>query len=401
MTTYRLFPSTSGPTPSNSYTGGFQAGVAFQVTQGGLWLDGYYYWCGASGQPTAAVTAALWQFNAPGTGHFVVVPNSGATSGALTKGAWNFIPLATPLPLSQNVAYEAVTGQNITASGFPETQNQFGSGQPYAAGITSGPLMAYSDAGGSAAPPASMSQGAFGTGSTSGGSASANFPGLGSDSSANFWVDLLIDTAAPANASYSLFPSQPYPVNQFLDTANNFTLGVEFQLSQPCTLNEILFYSPATVTQLPTECAIYVVGTQAILAGTHQASPSWSGAAGSGWISAAYASPPVLAANTKYKAVVFNGAGSPAIWNAATGPHYWDSPGPASGGITNGVLSAPNNATADSPGQSSFHQGAAIAWPDTNVGAYNYWVDVSVTPQASGQRNTWWWWGESLRRPPL
>ena len=38
--TYRLFPSTSGPSSPVSYTGPFMAGVVFAVTTGGCWFDG-------------------------------------------------------------------------------------------------------------------------------------------------------------------------------------------------------------------------------------------------------------------------------------------------------------------------------------------------------------------------
>jgi hypothetical protein len=276
-----------------------------------------------------------------------------------------------PIALSQDVAYTAVIGyQSVT--GFPFTSGT------YASGITNGPLSAYSDAGGPAPPPASQSQGLFGTGSASGANADANYPGLGSFGSSNFWVDVQIDDTAPAGASYQLWPSQPYPINQALDTADNFTIGTEFALSQPCTVNGILYYSPATVTQLPTECGIYLVSSQALVAGTHLTSPSWSGAAGSGWVSVSYTGVTLPAGD--YKVAVFNGAASPAVWNAQTGPNYWASPGPGASGITSGPLSAPNNASATSPGQSTYNLGTPMAYPLTHAGPYNYWAGVLVTP---------------------
>ena len=41
---YRLFPSTNGPSSAVAYGGAFLAGVLFQVTTGGTWLDGYWWW---------------------------------------------------------------------------------------------------------------------------------------------------------------------------------------------------------------------------------------------------------------------------------------------------------------------------------------------------------------------
>jgi len=44
MATYRLFSSVSEPSNPVSYTGPFLAGVLFQVTTGGVWFDGYWWW---------------------------------------------------------------------------------------------------------------------------------------------------------------------------------------------------------------------------------------------------------------------------------------------------------------------------------------------------------------------
>ena len=58
--TYRLFPSTNGPSSPVSYSGPFLAGVLFEVTTGGCWFDGYWWWVCPSGQSTAAQKFALW-----------------------------------------------------------------------------------------------------------------------------------------------------------------------------------------------------------------------------------------------------------------------------------------------------------------------------------------------------
>ena len=74
-----------------------------------------------------------------------MLPGSVVTSGTLTAGQWNYIPLPTPLQLSiGNVSgngaavYQAATG--FTGS-FPDTNNQFATGDPFASGITNGPLL--------------------------------------------------------------------------------------------------------------------------------------------------------------------------------------------------------------------------------------------------------------------
>jgi hypothetical protein len=380
VTTYRLFPSTNGPATPAGYSGAFQAGVVFEVTSGGIWFDGYWWWVCNSGQQTTGYTFALWEVITGVGSTNTVAPGTAVTAGTLTAGQWNYVPLAVPVMLSVNVGYVAVCGYT-SSTGFPESKDQFGSGDSYSAGITNGPLFAYSDGSGSAPPPVFQSQGLFGTGTASGGNANVNYPNSGSDSSANFWMDVQVDTVAPSGAAYQIWPSQPFPVNANNDTANNFTLGTEFTLSQACTLDEILYYSPPGVTQLATSCGIFNVLTQTLVPGTFNSSPSWSGVAGSGWVSCSY-SGPVLPAGD-YKTCVCNGAGSPAIWSSQTGPSYWASPGAGANGITNGPITAPNFATATSPGQSTYNAGATLTYPLTSAGAYTYWVDVQVTPQAA------------------
>jgi len=69
MATYRLFSSVEGPPSPVSYSGPFLAGVLFQVTSGGIWFDGYWWWVCDTGQSGAAQAFALWAIYANGTGH--------------------------------------------------------------------------------------------------------------------------------------------------------------------------------------------------------------------------------------------------------------------------------------------------------------------------------------------
>ena len=200
MATYRLFPTTDGPASPVSWGGSFLASALFQVTAGGVWFDGYWWWVCNTGQSTAAQKFALWVVYADGTG--TLIPAATVTSAALTSGQWNYIPLAAPLPLAIGACYNACTG--FTGS-FPVTNNQFGSGEPYSAGIASGPLSAFSDLSGTLPAPFSMTQGVFGT---TGPDPAVNMPTDGSNS-ANFWMDLQVTDTAPAGASYRLWPSYP------------------------------------------------------------------------------------------------------------------------------------------------------------------------------------------------
>ena len=135
-----LFPSTNGPSSPVSYGGPFLAGVLFEVTAGGIWFDGYWWWVCPSGQSTAAQQFALWAVYNGGSGA-ALVPGSAVTSGTLAAGQWNYVPLSTPIPLAIGACYNACTG---FSGGFPDTDGQFGSGGAYSAGIVNGPLSGFS-----------------------------------------------------------------------------------------------------------------------------------------------------------------------------------------------------------------------------------------------------------------
>ena len=199
------------------------AGVLFEVTTGGIWFDGYWWWVCPSGQSTAAQQFALWAVYNGGSGA-ALVPNSAVTSGTLAAGQWNYVPLSSPIPLAMGTCYNACTG---FSGSFPNTNSQFGSGGAYSAGIVNGPLSGFSDQSGSLPAPFNMSQGVFGV---SGTDPTAHMPANGSNS-ANFWMDLQVDTNPPAGASYRLWPSYPVLPGVAAGDTVGYTLATEFQLS--------------------------------------------------------------------------------------------------------------------------------------------------------------------------
>jgi hypothetical protein len=366
--TYRLFPSTNGPSSPVSYTGPFVCGVVVGVTTGGCWLDGYWWWVCSSGQSTSAQKFALWCLYDSSGGSLVA--NSTATSGALTAGQWNYVPLAAPLPLAMGATYVAATG---FSNSFPDTNGQFGSGDPYGGGIVNGPLTAYSDASGSLSSPFETAQGVFSVASTD---PTTSMPIYGSSSS-NFWMDVQVDTTPPAGTSYRLWPGYPSIPGHLDSDTDGYTLATEFQLSKSCTLDNIWFYSAPGAATLPTRCAIWNVSSQSVVSGTDNSSPAWSGAAGSGWVSCGSSGVTLPAGD--YKVTVFYGGGSE--WYQATNG-YWDTGGPGANGITAGPVTAPGTSAATSPGQCTYNWGS-WAYPQTYASAgdgENYWIDVEVTP---------------------
>jgi len=370
MTAYRLLGSASGPPSPVSYSGPFLAGVLFEVTSGGIWFDGYWWWVCPSGQSTSPQAFALWAVHNVGIG--APIPTATVTSGTLTAGQWNYVPLPTAVPLAIGACYNACTG---FSGSFPDTNNQFGSGDPYAAGIVNGPLSAFSDQSGSLPAPFSMPQGVF---SIAGTDPAQNMPSDGSDS-ANFWMDLQADTTPPSGATYRLWPGYPVLPGGVSGDTTIYTLATEFRLSQSCRLDNIWFYSASGAAALPAQCGIWSVSSQTVVSGTGNTSPSWSGAAGSGWVSCAYSGVTLPAGD--YKVAVFGGGSE---WYQVT-VSYWGTGGAGAGGITAGPLTAPSLSGATSPGQSTYNPGS-WAYPQTygsTSNGENYWVDVEVAPVAA------------------
>lgn len=383
MATFRLMDGTSGrpgvgssgtqpPSTATAYSGPYVAGLVFSVDQV-CWLESFWWYVPATGGNTAAQEFALWQAISGGG---VLVPAATVTSGTLTAG-WNEVVLPAPLPLTPFFPYVAATGLTSTSpNGFPSTQNQFGVGQPYAAGIANGPLSAFVNGSGQAF---SMPQSPF---SAIGSDPTVNFPGT-NDLDDILWLDVKVTDVLPASvATFRGFPSSPGGFGGFAQNLA-YTLGVEFSVSVPCTLARIWHYSPATSTILPSRCAIWDAATHAVVAGTDNLSPSWSGGAGSGWVSCDYSSSGVtLQPGANYKASTFT-ADNTDIWFAATA-NFWGGGGLWSGGIANGPLLLPGNSAATAPGQDSWNQGTTWTYPATSTNPEYDGVDVEVAPVTSG-----------------
>jgi hypothetical protein len=382
VATFRVFPSTAGPSSAVPHTGDFISGVHFFVT-GEAWFEGYWWWVCESGQSTGPVKCALWQ--ASSSDAATLVPGSVVSSDELIAGQWNWIGLDTPLPLSIGAAGTNVSGaaEYVAAIGcngaFPDTNSAFGPGDPYSAGIVNGPLSAYSALAGTLPSPLGIDQGVF----TSSGSDPSLVPPLGSDSTNdNFWVDVQVTDVAPRNVSYRLWPGFPtIPPTSNQDNLEQ-TMGTEFTLSVACTLDNIWFYSPPSAVALPTRCGIWDVASQTVIDGTDNTAPSWSGAAGSGWVSCAYSGVTLPAGD--YKVAVYTPGGTDDFYEETE--EYFGGNGPAAGaGIMYGPLTAPNTTNASPPGQSTFQHGGWL-YPDTydtQFDGQNRWVDVEVTPPST------------------
>jgi hypothetical protein len=162
-------------------------------------------------------------------------------------------------------------------------------------------------------------------------------------------------------------------------TAQDATLGVKVSVSVPAQLGAVRFYSGAfgqdDADGLPQVIALFTADDQVLV---HSESASWSGAAESGWVRAAFTSPPSLSSGTAYMAAVLNGAAAGSDWYLYDAA-YWTT-GAGSGGVTSGALTAPGGAGS----QGWYNLGSSLAFPATLFDGANWWIDVEVseTPPA-------------------
>jgi hypothetical protein len=347
-------------------------------------------------------------------------------------GQWNFVPLPQPVPLSIATTYMLETG---AVGGVPVTANLWGAGEPWANGVTSGPLFA------PPAGPNSTDQGPAAAGSNP-----TKVVPVYSSAFPYWWLDAQISTEAPPGSSCRLWPGMPLVVappkttgTQAADT-NEQSAGTEFSLSVDCTLNKIWFWSPTpnpvaatpAAALLPGACAIFDIGTQQIIPGTLRGvagknpatMPDWRKPDGSvakpgdGWVYCSYDSI-TLQAGKRYKTAVYcYGGGTVMSYNFYFfaeqrfyfGPVINDTtgavigPATAPNGITNGPLSSPNVASASLaesngelptvppgtlvPGNSTYQNNNSsntgnFLYPntyDSSDDGETRWIDVEVTP---------------------
>jgi hypothetical protein len=182
-------------------------------------------------------------------------------------------------------------------------------------------------------------------------------------------------------ATYTLFGQGAVSTPVTADTAGA-TLGVEDEITlsggQAAQVDGVWWYSAAGAGILPDWIGTAFYNGTGFQTGEGELVGSWSGAPGSGWVFAAFASPPGISTGTKYLAMVSSPGG--ADWYAGE-HHFWDA-GAGAGGITNGPLSAPNNAGSQI-GQGSFNAIQQTP-PNSTFQSTNYWIDPQVTVTGGG-----------------
>jgi hypothetical protein len=181
-------------------------------------------------------------------------------------------------------------------------------------------------------------------------------------------TDAMTQSSTGPGATYRLWPSTNGPSVSAGDF-QPYTMGMQFSVSQDCTLTAVYWWRALLTDQPPTLCGVYDVASQTLLAAMEAfTSPGTS----TGWIKTVLASPLPLTAGTAYKVAVF----SATELDYSITSLYWTGTGDGASGITTGIITAPNDATAG--GQDSFNAGSTAAYPASAFNASNYWIDLEV-----------------------
>lgn len=168
---------------------------------------------------------------------------------------------------------------------------------------------------------------------------------------------------------YRIWPATNGPSTDAADNSA-YSMGAEFYVTDTAWIKAIHYYRGTTsVTPVVTGGIFTVIGS-GLVSGTTVtfSNPGVS----TGWLTGTLATPVELTPGNHYKAVVEYPNNYTATGN------YW-SVGAGVGGLTNGLLVAPDAGQATGGGQDTFKSSATLDYPDQTFNGGNYWVDLTVT----------------------
>lgn len=181
MTTYRLWPSTPGPTVTQNDDQPYTLGVEFYVTADAN-ATAVHFWRPGTSQPIT-MDVGIYQVNSSSSG--ALLGSVLGISSPANQGAWHRVQLTSPVPLIANQRYRAVVKSTDTNI-YGATGAYWTSG-PGSSGVTNGILVApnWNDAVGNA-------QGSFANLNNLG-STQLNFP-TNYFNAGNYWIDPEVET---------------------------------------------------------------------------------------------------------------------------------------------------------------------------------------------------------------
>lgn len=168
--------------------------------------------------------------------------------------------------------------------------------------------------------------------------------------------------------TYRVWPATNGPDTSGSD-GTPINLGLEWYVTTTAWSTHARWYR-GTVNVQPDNIRLYRIDTPGVYTVVAEiTSPTWTG---TGWQEPAWPAPVALSPLQPYEVVVHY----PDHYTATGG--YWATGGPGAGGITNGILVAPDTVQASTGSQGAYGYGSP-AFPTGTFNGGNYWVDVVVT----------------------
>lgn len=199
--------------------------------------------------------------------------------------------------------------------------------------------------------------------------------------------------------TYSIEQQIPDSALVASSTITGRTIARAFKVTSNVTIHAIWYRSPQQSGALPTSVAVFQATTASapssggsLVSGT-SAPPTWSGAAGTGWVSTQMGDTVTLVpGNTYYVAVFYAGDGTNKWWASATdgAPSILFTGGVLWGGeVTNGPIVGLSSTDVGTNQQDTTNASATgIAYPNHSIGgAVDLGVDIEVTPVGGGTVN--------------
>lgn len=165
---------------------------------------------------------------------------------------------------------------------------------------------------------------------------------------------IITNFAPPVESLWPAAPATLPPTNEDASV----TLGVKFRSSVSGFVKGVRFFSPDNISIAPGS----YTGQLWSIGGTLLASGTFTGVTASNWQELVFTTPVLITANTTYVASYHT-----------TGNTYVGTPSGFTTAVSNGSLTAPDNASAG--GNGVYAYGGTPVFPSNSVGG-NYWVDV-------------------------
>lgn len=175
-----------------------------------------------------------------------------------------------------------------------------------------------------------------------------------------------------------LWPATNGPSTNFTD-ASSYTLSTEFEVSEECNATRAYIWCRSSGQNTASQTVI-LYRVDSATAGTEIDRTTSGTLTTNSWNEVLFNGPITLVPGQRYRICYTASPGSASSGFSSTAS-YWSS-GDGSAGITNGILTAPNETNATGNDQGGFFFGG-LGFPNSSASASNYWIDIGIQAETT------------------